>query len=222
MNKGLAPIVDTTKRERLVMETILLFLYRVPAMVVAVTLHEYVKAAASWRLGDNNPKLDKRITLNPLRHIDLVGALCIIFFTFGWGKPVSTSPMFYANRRKATWIVYGLPSVVNLVVGFIFGISAFLIGFAPMPEMVLNVVVGVVYQLAVVNMAMFLFNIIPIYPLSGAKIFSLYLNAEARVRMARYERWFQLFLVMFIILGFAEMMFMPIITATLDFTVVGL
>ena len=199
------------------MVILLPILYRLPSLVIAVTLHEYVKAAASWRLGDSLPRLNRRITLNPLKHIDLLGAMCIALFGFGWGKPVETSPMYYRSRKQATVIVYALPCVVNLVVGLLFGFLAYIVGEIPMPEIAQSIAHGLIFQIAFINIAMALFNIIPIYPLNGERIFALFLSPESRVKMASYQRWFQLFLICFIVLGFAATVFEPLIYGILNF-----
>jgi len=202
------------------LDILLPILYRLPALVIAVTLHEYVKAAASWRLGDNVPKLNRRITLNPLKHIDPIGAICIALFGFGWGKPVETSPMYYSNRKQATITVYALPSLANLVVGLVFGFAAYIVGEMPMAETAQGIVHGIIFQIAFVNIAMAFFNIIPIYPLDGARIFALFLSPQARVKMASYEKWFQLFLICFIVMGFAGMVFGPLVDGILEFAMI--
>jgi Zn-dependent protease len=191
-------------------------------MVIAVTIHEYVKAAASWKLGDNNPKITGRLTFNPLRHMDAFGSVCIALFGYGWGKPVDTSPMFYKDRRKATLIVYILPSAVNLLFGMMMGFAAFFIHSGldgvETAQAVLGAVHGVVYQLAFVNVAMALFNVIPIYPLDGAKVLSLFLSAETRVKMAANERWFQIFLMLCIFMRVTDMVFGNLIRMLIGFT----
>ena len=193
-------------------------LYRIPALIIAVVLHEYVKATASWRLGDNQPKLNGRITLNPMKHIDLFGAICILFTGFGWGRPVFTSPMFYGNRKKATIVVYALPSIVNLVVGMIAAVLAHFVGLITfMPYIAQNIVNGLIFQIAFVNIAMALFNIIPIYPLDGARVLAVFLNPQARVKIASYEKAMQIFLILFILIGFAQIIFGPLVYSIIGF-----
>jgi Zn-dependent protease len=208
------------------MQILLPILYRIPALIIAVTIHEYAKAAASWKLGDNNPKLTGRLTLNPIKHIDPLGAICIMFFGYGWGNPVDTSPMFYKDRKKATMIVYILPSVVNLVFGMMMGFAAYFFNTAMYAEdgtviTAIMVMRDISYWLAFVNAAMALFNIIPVYPLDGAKVLALFLNAETRVRMANNEKWFQLGLVACMFFGVVEMVFTPLVNMLIGFAVMG-
>lgn len=70
------------------------------AGIIVITVHEYAHAFTSWKLGDNLPRFGRRLTLNPLRHIDLVGLLFMVQTGFGWGKPVQTSPKNYNDKKK--------------------------------------------------------------------------------------------------------------------------
>jgi Zn-dependent protease len=184
-------------------------LYRIPALLIAVTAHEYAKAVVSWRLGDNVPHITGRLTPNPFRHADPFGAACIVFSGYGWGRPVDTSPMYYANRARDTFIVYTVPSVINFIIALVFGFTAFFVE--------VGVLRDVLYQAAFVNAAMALFNCVPIYPLDGSRILALFMSPEARVRLSANGRWFQMFLVLCVFLGIVNRVFDPLVNSLLGF-----
>lgn len=104
------------------MVIIMTYLAKVPGIIVAVVLHEYIKALVSTRLGDPIPRQKGRLTLNPAKHIDPLGAIAMFIWGFGWGNPVQTSPIYYKDRKKGTIMTYVMPSVVNLFIGVAFGI----------------------------------------------------------------------------------------------------
>ncbi|AYF54287.1 site-2 protease family protein [Clostridium botulinum C] len=72
----------------------------IPAILLGFTFHEYAHALVAYKLGDNTPKVQGRLTLNPLAHIDIIGFLMILFFKFGWAKPVQTNPNSFKNYYK--------------------------------------------------------------------------------------------------------------------------
>ncbi len=85
----------------------------------AITVHEYAHGFVSYKLGDPTAKYSGRLSLNPLSHIDPIGALCMIFFRFGWAKPVPINPMYYKNRKRDTAIVSLAGPVANVTLAFL-------------------------------------------------------------------------------------------------------
>ena len=75
------------------------------AIVPAMCFHEYAHGWMSYKLGDPSPKYDGRLSLNPLHHIDPIGALFLLFFNFGWAKPVQVNPRYYKNPKKGMALV---------------------------------------------------------------------------------------------------------------------
>ena len=65
-----------------------MLIYTIPVMLIAITVHEFAHGWVSYKLGDPTPKYEGRLSLNPLRHLDLIGTLCLLFFHMGWAKPV--------------------------------------------------------------------------------------------------------------------------------------
>ena len=88
------------------------------AALIALTLHEYAHGYAAYKLGDNTAKAMGRLSLNPIHHIDPIGALCMILFHFGWAKPVPINPLNFENPKKGFAITALAGPITNLVLGF--------------------------------------------------------------------------------------------------------
>ena len=99
----------------------LVILLGIPGILVATTVHEFVRALTSTVLGDTYPKSQGQVTLNPVKHFEPIGFLMMLYSGgFGWGKPVETSALYYKNRKRDTLLVAILPTVVNLILGLVF------------------------------------------------------------------------------------------------------
>jgi len=165
----------------------LLFLIYLAALLVAITVHEFSHAYAADQLGDPTPRLAGRLKLNPFVHIDGLGLLFILFFGFGWGKPVGFDPYNLKNPRKDSAIISFAGPLSNFVLAIIcsillvfFPYLTFLIYFIQM-----NVVLGV-------------FNLLPIHPLDGFKIVGGLLPEEKAHEWYQLERYGMIFLIMLI------------------------
>ena len=205
-------------------------LYLIIGAFVAITLHEYVKALVSHQLGDPLPKARGRLTLNPLNHFEPIGFICMILTGYGWGKPVSTAAIYYKDRKKGTLLTYISPSVANLMAGIIFSFLANVVfvyviqsiyayqilgqeGLIPAQARPFNswlIVYGLLQGVARANVAIAFFNIIPVYPLDGAKILALKLTPEQQIKSAAYEKIFQIMLVIAMFTGVVGMILRPL------------
>ena len=178
---------------------IILFL----AGIIAITVHEFTKALVSTILGDNVPKNTGRLTLNPIKHFEPIGFLCIVMGQgYGWGKPTQTSSINYKNKKWGTVITYSLPSVANVVVGY----AMIMLWANTTGDMRL-----LFAHVGLVNLRMAFFNLIPIYPLDGAKVLSAFLSPQKAMAMAQYEKILQMLLLILIITGLADRLISPMI-----------
>ncbi|MDF2674191.1 MAG: peptidase [Clostridiales bacterium] len=100
-------------------------LYSIPAVLIAISMHEFAHGYVSYRLGDPTPKQKGRLSLNPFAHLDLVGTLCLLFFHFGWAKPVLVNPYYYKERKKGMVIVALAGPTMNFCIAFL---STFFMG----------------------------------------------------------------------------------------------
>lgn len=144
------------------------FLLWITALLTAIAVHEFSHALAADHLGDPTPRLNGRLTLNPLAHLDPLGTLMLILFRFGWGKPVPIDPFNLQNpRRDAAVISLAGPASNLLLAAFlslIIRLAHLLTGsFGFIAEMVLT-------PFIILNVALAVFNLIPIHPLDGGKI----------------------------------------------------
>ncbi|HIX66317.1 MAG TPA: site-2 protease family protein [Candidatus Anaerotruncus excrementipullorum] len=166
-------------------------LYTLPAVLLAISLHEFAHGWVSWKLGDPTPKATGRISLNPFHHLDLWGTLCLIVFHFGWAKPVQINPWYYKNRKLGTVLVSLAGPGMNFLLAFL---ATFLQG------VVLRVTGGYVGQagyylymllayIAAINLGLGVFNLIPIPPLDGSKVLGALLPEELYFRYMRLEQY---------------------------------
>lgn len=175
----------------------LIFVIYILALFVAITFHEYSHAWAADRLGDPTPRLQGRLTLNPLVHLDLFGLLFLLFFGFGWGKPVIFDPFNLKDpRRDAAKIsiagplsnfVMALALSLLLRLFILFHLSPLItIGsLILVPIIQLNIILGV-------------FNLLPIHPLDGFKIVGGLLSEEQAKEWYSLQRYGLIFLIILI------------------------
>jgi Zn-dependent protease len=154
-------------------------LYVLPGVLLGLTVHECCHALCAWKLGDNTAREQGRITLNPFKHIDLIGLLFIVFAGFGWAKPVQFAPENLRNLRRDKALIAAAGPLSNLVLGLIliFIVKAmipFLDGFNSFTINLLNVL----YYAASINFGLFIFNLLPIPPLDGSHIVFSGLNID--------------------------------------------
>ena len=96
-------------------------LYILPAVLIAVIFHELAHGLVSYLLGDPTPKETNRLTLNPLRHLDPIGTICLVLFRFGWARPVRVDPRYYQNPRLGMVYVALAGPFVNFIIAFFTG-----------------------------------------------------------------------------------------------------
>lgn len=169
----------------------------VPTVLIALTFHECAHGFVAYKLGDPTAKYFGRLSLNPLKHIDIAGAICMIFFRFGWAKPVPIDTRHFKNPKRDMALSALAGPVANLLLGFlgcfIFSLSSnllFDITFASK-----NFVYWVCYSwllfsynFAWLNISLAIFNLIPLPPLDGSRIFLSFLPPDTYFKVMRYER----------------------------------
>ena len=184
---------------------LLALLLTLPGVIIAITFHEFAHAEAAYRLGDDTPKYQGRLTLNPLAHIDPIGLLMLIFIHIGWGKPVQINPRNF-NRKMSmsaqeAIVALAGPSM-NIFIAFILTIIIFAITvFSPAFILTrVGYIIMLTLQLTVtVNIGLGVFNLIPIPPLDGSKILMHFLPYESRNWFLEHQNIFYLiFLVLWI------------------------
>lgn len=188
---------------------LLALLLTLPGVIIAITFHEFAHAYVADKLGDDTPRRQGRITLNPLSHIDPVGFFMLIFVHFGWGKPVEINPTNFNRKRsmaKQEMLVALAGPLMNIIIALILTIILFAINtFAPSFTITMTgLIISLVLQMAIsVNIGLGIFNLIPLPPLDGSKIFINILPYKAKT-------WFQdniqIFYIIFVVLWVTNLM----------------
>lgn len=149
----------------------LFFFIWISALLVAITIHEFAHAVAADKLGDPTPRIQGRLTLNPLAHLDPVGTIALILFKFGWGKPVQFDPYNLANPKRDSAIISFAGPMANLI------LAAALAVFIR-----LGVGVIILEPFVFLNVILAIFNLVPIHPLDGGKILVGLIRDERKSR----------------------------------------
>jgi Zn-dependent protease len=153
----------------------MLIIYKIIAFFLAITVHEAAHALIADRLGDPTAKLDKRISLNPIRHLDLYGTVLIPLFLmvmgspfiFGWAKPVGFDPYNLKNPRKDIALISLAGPAANLICALLFSL---VVRLTLNPFSLLTFLNPLFYLVVAINIVLAIFNLIPIHPLDGGKI----------------------------------------------------
>ena len=146
-----------------------------PPILLALTFHEYAHAYVANRLGDDTAKQSGRLTLNPLRHLDPLGTIMIFLVHFGWAKPVPVNPYRLKNPKKDMLWISAAGPLSNMILALASGILLrILIASGETLEQTsfLGLLIYVVFMSLQINLALAIFNILPIAPLDGSKILS--------------------------------------------------
>lgn len=177
-------------------------IYVAPAVLIALSLHEFAHGWASYMLGDPTPKAQGRISLNPLHHLDLVGTLLLFFVGFGWAKPVQVDSRYYENPKSDMVKVALAGPIMNFIVAFI---AIFIFEILYKLDIGINLLTGYILLLlqyiAIINIGLGIFNLIPIPPLDGSKVLMAVLPPQSYFSYMKYEQFGMIILIMFICLG---------------------
>lgn len=191
-----------------------------PAVLIAITFHEFAHGFAADKLGDDTARRQGRLNLNPLSHLDPIGTVMLIFAGFGWGKPVEINPRNFNRNIKMSVgeaIVAAAGPIMNLLLAIIFGvIYAVVWKFAPnfLITQVGTIVMVLLQSCILTNIGLGIFNLIPLPPLDGSKIINGFLPYNIR---NWFEKYYQIFYIAFVIIwitGIAGKIISPLISVT--------
>ena len=183
------------------LELVALVVAYILALIVAFGMHEFSHAYVSYKLGDPTPKLMGRLTPNPVKHIDPLGIICLLLFGFGWGKPVIVNPLAYRHYRKGMVMVSLAGVTMNLILAFVFsGIYYFAFSYIYASRNMMLVCVNYFLEyMVILNLSLFTFNLLPIYPLDGFNFIKSILPATSGSKfeyfMAKYGIIFMIILL---------------------------
>lgn len=178
------------------------YLYVAPAALIAIMLHEIAHGLMSYMLGDPTPKRQGRLSLNPAKHLDLVGTLCLIFFHVGWAKPVVVNPDYYKKPKLGMFLVALAGPLMNFIISLLsLIILAFIIKFMPYNEVFFDISWNFLTYLAIINIGLAIFNLLPIPPLDGSKILGSFLKGEVYEQYMKYQQYGFIILAIFLLLS---------------------
>ena len=199
-------------------------LYSVPAIILCLTFHEWAHGFVAYKFGDPTAKMAGRLTLNPLKHLDPLGTLMLIFARFGWAKPVPVNPYnFEGDRRSKMTVVAMAGPLANLLFAVVATVFLYLIvDYAPYNRF-FAYLYNLTSELVWINVSLAIFNLMPIPPLDGSKILGGFLPAKWEAVYYRIERYGFLILFIFILTGLSGKILTPLVYGmyNLIVTVIG-
>lgn len=161
----------------------------IPALL-CITFHELCHGLVAYKLGDNTAKNAGRLTLNPIKHIDILGLIMIIIFKFGWAKPVPVNMNNFKNPKRGMAVTALAGPVSNIVLAaFVMLIYGFFYNALASGGTVATVIQQMLIATAYISCALAIFNVIPIPPLDGSKVLFSLLPEKAYYKLMRYEKY---------------------------------
>ncbi|NCC81474.1 MAG: site-2 protease family protein [Clostridia bacterium] len=194
------------------------FLVIIPVVLISLTIHELAHGLVADKFGDPTPRVTGRLTLNPIKHLDPMGAILLAIVGFGWAKPVMVNPYNFkkrSNLRKQMMYVALAGPISNILLAIITGIlyvqlTSILGGFGQLATTFFT-------YLIMINVFLAAFNLLPIPPLDGSKILGAFLSENAYQKYMLIEDKGFLILMILVITNATQYIVRPIANIILDF-----
>ena len=200
---------------------ILNLLFTIPGVLIAITFHEFAHALMAVKLGDDTPKVQGRLSLNPFNHMDPIGVVFLIVAGFGWGKPVEIDSRNFNGKyslSKAEAIVAAAGPIMNFVLALLFTFLYYalfvatnaLAGLSLQWQQIINYIV--IYVMCI-NIGLGVFNLIPLPPLDGSKILMHFLPSRGKQWFYNNQQIFYIVFLLIWITGLSSVILQPIFGA---------
>lgn len=187
-----------------------MFLSSLAVIFLTLPIHEWAHGFVSTKLGDPTPRYQGRLTLNPMAHIDVMGAIGILLFGIGWAKPVQVNARYYRNSKWGMALVALAGPLSNVILAFVLLILGNILVFVGLTELaIIQQVYLFLYYIALINISLAVFNLIPVPPFDGSRILFAVLPQKYYFQIMRYERY--------IFIGVFAIVYLGILDKPLDF-----
>jgi len=197
-------------------------LISLPGIIIGLSFHEFAHGAMSHVLGDPTPKMQGRLTISPLAHIDPIGFLCLMFAGFGWGVPVQVDPRYYKHRRRDEFLVSIAGVFTNLCLAVLFSLIIRVLFMASPSWLggeVGTILTEMLIQVVLINLVLMVFNLIPVPPLDGFGI------ATELFNLRKYDWYWKVYeygfpiLMLLIIFDVTDMILTPAVSGVFNLLV---
>ena len=214
-------------------ERLPMLLLSLPVILFSLSVHECCHGYAAYKLGDSTARNFGRLTLNPIKHIDPIGFICMVLFHFGWANPVPINTRNFKNPRRDMALSSAAGPLSNIVLALVFGgllrLALLAVNASYTTEELLGLYLGqtssvgftvaallicMLYLGVIINFSYAVFNLIPIPPLDGSRIFYVFLKPKWYFAVMKYER--------VIMLAMLALLWMGILDIPLGWAVNGL
>ncbi len=208
-----------------VFSNLLIKLFLIPTILISLSVHEFAHALMADFLGDSTPRRMGRLTLNPLKHLDFMGTLMLIFVKFGWAKPVQVNPRSFRNPRRAMLSVALAGPISNMLLAILGMLSLKILALfanyltknALAYIHVVPFMATVIQTFIIINLGLMVFNLLPIPPLDGSRVISYFLPPKYLVKYQEFQHLAPMVLLGFILLGGTKHILSPIVIGSYQF-----
>ncbi len=177
------------------------YLIMAPAILIALTIHEYAHGYVAYRLGDPTAKMLGRLSLNPLVHLDLLGTAMLFIVGVGWAKPVPVNPQYFRQpKRDLLWVSLAGPAS-NLMLAFLFGLGLRVMAGGMFPPK-MGILMTMIWYGMTINIVLAVFNLLPIPPLDGSKILFGLIPSRYESQLSPLMKFGPTILIAIIVFGF--------------------
>ncbi len=173
-------------------------------LLTAFPVHECAHALAAHWLGDDTAKNQGRISLNPLRHLDLFGTVFMLLAGFGWAKPVPINANNFKNRKVGMAVSSLAGPLSNVLMSYVSIVICKILTYSSYGNSYVNALADVFWYATILNLGLAVFNLLPVPPLDGSRIFNLVLPEKLYFKVMKYENIIFGILFLSIWLGFLE------------------
>lgn len=187
-------------------DNILKYGVRVLIIFMILPVHEFAHAFAAKKFGDRTAENMGRLTLNPISHIDIFGAICLVLTGFGWAKPVPVNPNRFKNYKLGSVVTALAGPLSNVIVGYIGFVIYKIIIFSTIDGLSVAwyYVQTILFYFIIINLSLAVFNLLPIPPLDGSRILTTFLPLKYQWKIQEYQMYISIAFIVIIFSGILD------------------